>query len=172
MVEGRGIMFMIDASAVLERLTRAFPAAMQQAAVAAGDRIGRKMLDIVEPYVPKDTGLMYSTAQTNIGQSSSGMLSIDGESLGADQMYGVSISYNTPYAEIVYFDESKAHGKAYNEKHGAGLRGEKETARWIEEAFKREGMSMSSLLNDYAEAITVALNAAGAGAGSARRSKR
>lgn len=163
-VDGRGVMLMIDVQDVLDRLTRKFPGAIHKAALAAGDVVGRKMLDIVEPYVPKDTGLMYSTAQTNIGQSASGMLSFEGGGLDDSQMYGVSISYNTPYAEIVYFDEDLRHGKEYNAKYGAGLRGEKETARWIEEAFKQERTSMASLLNDYAVAITSALESAGAGA--------
>lgn len=159
---GAGILFRIDAEQVIANLVQRYPAALAQAARETSDRIGRKMLDIVEPYVPKDTGLLYSSAETNVSQTAGGLVDMaGGEAYPADQMYGVSISYNAPYAELVYFDESKAHGAEYNQKHGTSEKGEKETARWIEKAFAAEGPALQGLLAEYARSISAAMNAAG-----------
>lgn len=159
---GSGIFFRIDARGVIANLTQRYPAAIRQAAIAASDRIGRKMLDIVEPYVPKDTGLLYSSGQTNVEMTAGGMVGMeDATAYPESQMFGVSISYNAPYAEIVYFDETKRHGAEYNRHYGTSEKGEKETARWIEIAFQKERGALSGLIAEYAGAITSALNSVG-----------
>ena len=105
---------------------------------------------------------MYTTAQTNVGQTAGGLVDIDGaEAYPSSQMFGVSISYNTPYAEDVYFDESKLHGAAYNREYGTSEKGEKETARWIEAAFQDRAASVQGLLGDYARIVTASLESAG-----------
>jgi len=157
---GAGVFFRIDASSVLENLTVNYPAAVRRGALAASNLVGRKLLDIVEPYVPKDTGLLYSTSKTNVAQTSGSLVDMeDGEAYPSEQMFGVSISYNAPYAEMVYFDESKRHGSEYNEHYGTSEKGEKETARWIEVAFEKEGAAIGSLLNEYAAMIEGSMNA-------------
>lgn len=159
---GAGIFFRIDADQVIANLTQKYPAALRMAAIEAADRIGRKMLDIVEPYVPKDTGLLYTSGETNVQQTAAGLVDMTGgEAYPSGQMFGVSISYNAPYAEIVYFDEQAAHGKAYNDKHGTSEKGEKETARWIEAAFEHEKGALQGLLFEYSRAITLAIGTAG-----------
>lgn len=147
---------------VLGNLRTSFPAAVKAGLVSAADKVGRKMLDIVEPYVPKDTGLLYTTARTNIDQSSQGFISAaQGVAYSDFEMFGVSISYNAPYAEIVYFNMEHAHGAAYNEKHNVVEKGEKETARWIEVAFGEESVQLRALLDIYAKHVTSAMNQAG-----------
>ena len=147
---------------VMANLTGRFPKAVKDAIVGASDRIGRKMLDIVEPYVPKDTGLLYSTSQTNVDQMSRGWITAaEGIVFDDAERFGVSISYNAPYAEMVYFDTSKRHGEAYNEYHNVMTKGPKETARWIEVAFEKEVVSLRGLLSDYANVVTSALNKVG-----------
>lgn len=159
---GAGIFFRIDADQVIANLTQRYPAALRVAAIEAADRIGRKMLDIVEPYVPKDTGLLYTSGETNVQQTAAGLVDMaGGEAYPSGQMFGVSISYNAPYAEIVYFDEEVAHGKAYNAKHGTSEKGDKETARWIEAAFEHEKGALQGLLFEYSRAITLAIGTAG-----------
>jgi hypothetical protein len=159
---GQGIFFRVDASAVLANLETKFPEAIRTAVAGLSVSIGRKLLDIVEPYVPKDTGLLYSTAATATEQTSGGMVDIaGGEAYPASQMYGVSISYNAPYAEVVYFNEKAAHGEEYNRKHNTSEKGDKETARWIEAAFQNERAAIGGLLREYSNAITAALGAAG-----------
>lgn len=159
---GAGIFFRIDAEQVIANLTQRYPAALRAAAIEAADRIGRKMLDIIEPYVPKDTGLLYTSGETNVQQTAAGLVDMaGGEAYPSGQMFGVSISYNAPYAEIVYFDEEVAHGKAYNAKHGTSEKGDKETARWIEAAFEHEKGALQGLLFEYSRAITLAIGTAG-----------
>lgn len=159
---GRGIFFRIDAEAVVANLIARYPQAMAAAAETAAKTIGDKLLNIVEPYVPKDTGLMYTTAQSNSGQTAGGLVDIEGaEAYPSSQMFGVSISYNTPYAEDVYFDETKRHGAEYNSYYGVNEKGEKETYRWIEAAFKDSAASVQGLLGDYARIVTSSLNAVG-----------
>lgn len=159
---GQGVMFHINAEEVLGNLTSGFPAALKQAAISAADRVGRKLLDIVEPYVPKDTGLLYSTAKTNTDQVAGGMVDLDGGGeYPAGEMFGVSVSYNTPYAEEVYFNEEKRHGKAYNEHYGTSEKDDRETARWIEVAFEKERGAVQGLLAEYAAEITSSLNSVG-----------
>jgi len=159
---GAGIFFRIDADEVIANLVQRYPAALKVAAIEAADRIGRKMLDIVEPYVPKDTGLLYTSGETNVQQTAAGLVDMaGGEAYPSGQMFGVSISYNAPYAEIVYFDEEVAHGKAYNAKHGTSEKGDKETARWIEAAFEHEKGALQGLLFEYSRAITLAIGTAG-----------
>ncbi|OQA04703.1 MAG: hypothetical protein BWY66_02914 [bacterium ADurb.Bin374] len=159
---GQGIMFRIDAEETIAMLVQKYPATLKKAALLASDRIGRKLLDIVEPYVPKDTGLLYSTAKTGIAQTSGGLVDMEGgEAYPSGQMFGVTISYNAPYAEVVYFNENAAHGEEYNRKHGTSEKGEKETARWIEVAFEKEKAATASLMAEYALSIGAALDAAG-----------
>lgn len=160
---GSGIFFRINTTEVIANLTQRYPTAIRQAAINAADRIGRKMLDIVEPYVPKDTGLLYSSGATNVEMTAGGGVDMEnGEAYPSGQMFGVSISYNAPYAEIVYFNEDNAHGARYNAEHGTSEKDERETARWIEVAFQKERGAFSGLLNDYAVSITAAINAVGA----------
>lgn len=159
---GAGIFFRIDAEQVIANLTQKYPAALRAAAIEAADRIGRKMLDIIEPYVPKDTGLLYTSGETNVRQTAAGLVDMaGGEAYPSGQMFGVSVSYNAPYAEMVYFDEEAAHGKAYNAKHGTSEKGDKETARWIEAAFEHEKGALQGLLFEYSREITLAIGKAG-----------
>lgn len=169
---GRGVLFglqlqtriRIDSKMVTENLLNRYPAALRDAIIGASDLVGRKMLDIIEPYVPKDRGYLYQSAGTNVDQTSSSMVNYVGfEGDPTYQAYGVSISYNTPYANVVYFNEENAHGAAYNAKHGVVKKGEKETARWIEVALSKEGVALRSLLGIYAGAITAKLNQTSAG---------
>lgn len=154
---GTGVMFRINADAVIANLTQRYPQALAAAAKSASASVGRKLLDIVEPYVPKDTGLMYTTAQIASDQTADGLVDIDGaEAYPSSQMFGVSISYNTPYAEDVYFDPTKAHGEAYNRKHNTSEKGEKEQFRWIEAAFREESGAIQGLLGEYAQLVTAA----------------
>lgn len=147
---------------VLNNLRGVFPAAIKASLIGAADKVGRKMLDIVEPYVPKDTGFLYTSARSNIDQSSHGFISAaQGVAYSDSEMFGVSISYNAPYAEIVYFNMEHAHGSAYNEKHNVVEKGEKETARWIEVAFGEESVQLRALLDIYAKAVTAGINRAG-----------
>lgn len=149
---------MVDVSRVLLNLNRA-ERAVRNGIIAASDAVGKKMLDIIEPYVPKDKGYMYQSAKTNVDQSANGMISFaNGVPLSDSEMYGVSVSYNTPYAEIVYFDTSKAHGAEYNQKYGVQEKGEKETARWIEVAMEQEQNQFRQLLGIWAQYMTAALN--------------
>lgn len=158
---GRGVIFLIDANTVLQNLTVRYPQILRETAISMSETMGRKLLDIVEPYVPKDTGLLYSTAQTNTSQMVGGQIGLAGSAFPASETFGVSISYNAPYAEIVYFDEDAAHGASYNSTHGVSLKGEKETAKWIEVAFEKETAAIDSLYAEYATAVTSALEKAG-----------
>ena len=72
-------------------------------------------------------------------------------------MFGVTISYNTPYAHEVYFG-SHRHGAEFNEYYGTAEKGEKETARWIEIAFSKEQAGLRAILDDYAKIINAELN--------------
>ena len=88
-----------------------------------------------------------------------GLVDIDGaEPYPSSQMFGVSITYNTPYAEDVYFDPNKAHGAEYNRKHNTSEKGEKEQYRWIEAAFREEGAAVNGLMGEYAQIITAAFD--------------
>ena len=157
-----GVFFRIDAEQLISNLVQKYPAAIRAAVIGASDLIGRKMLDIVEPYVPKDTGQLYMSGQTNVAQTAGGLVDMEGgEAYPSDQMYGVSISYNTAYAQLVYFDKTKAHGAAYNAKHGGGEKDERETYRWVEVALAKEKGALTGLLNEYSSIINTALNAAG-----------
>jgi len=157
-----GIFFRIDTEQVLANLVQKYPAAIRAAVIGAADMIGRKMLDIVEPYVPKDTGRLYMSGETNVEQTAGDFVDLaGGEAYPSDQMYGVSISYNTAYAKLVYFDETKRHGAAYNAEYGTGKKDDRETYRWIEVAFAKEKGALNGLLNDYGTAITAAMNSAG-----------
>lgn len=150
----------VDVSQVLANLSRA-QSAVRQGIVAASDHVGKKMLDIIEPYVPKDKNYMYQSARVNVDQAEAGKLAFaNGMKLSEEEMYGVSISYNTPYAEMVYFDTSKAHGAKYNQKHGVQVKGEKETARWIEVAMQNEANQFRQLLTIWAQYINASLNKA------------
>lgn len=159
---GRGVMFIVDANAVLQNLTVRYPQILRETAISTADEMGRKLLDIVEPYVPKDTGLLYSTAQSNAAQMVGGGIGLVGESpFAPSETFGVTISYNAPYAEEVYFNMDVSHGAAYNRKHGVGIKGEEETARWIEVAFEKESAAIQSLYGEYAVAVNAALERAG-----------
>ena len=150
----------VDVSQVLANLSRA-QSAVRKGIVAASDHVGKKMLDIIEPYVPKDKNYMYQSARVNVDQAEAGKLAFaNGMKLSEEEMYGVSISYNTPYAEMVYFDTSKAHGAKYNQKHGVQEKGEKETARWIEVAMQNEANQFRQLLTIWAQYINASLNKA------------
>lgn len=177
--KGRGVLMAmqlrglitIDGKEVTNRIINQFTPAIKKGIVSASNVVGRKILDIIEPYVPKDRGYMYQSATVNADQaagdamSAGGMMSMaDGAAFPESERLGVSFSYNTPYAEMVYFDETKAHGAEYNAKHGVQEKGEKETARWIEVALQKEELRLRSLLGDYALSVTTALNGAG-GAG-------
>jgi len=159
----------INGREVTNRITQRMIPAVRKGIVAASERVGRKILDIIEPYVPKDRGYMYQSATVNANQASGdngagGIISMaDGTAFPESERLGVSFSYNAPYAEMVYFDESKAHGAQYNQIHGVQEKGEKETARWIEVALQKEEVRLRSLLGDYALAVTTALNSAGGG---------
>ena len=167
-VGGRGVLFSMgmpikinfDTSVVMTNLTSKYPQAIKKAIVNASGTVGRKLLNIVEPYVPKDTGLLYSTATTNVDQTSGGMIDMIGNTAFPDiERYGVSISYNAPYAEIVYFG-SHAHGEEYNSKHKVIEKDSRETARWIEVAFEAQQITLNSLLDIYARHVTAGLNVA------------
>lgn len=167
-VGGRGVLFAMgmpmkidfDTLVVMTNLTLKYPQAIKKAIVNASGTVGRKLLDIVEPYVPKDTGLLYSSATTNVDQTSGGMIDmIDNTAFPDTERYGVSISYNAPYAEIVYFG-SHAHGEEYNRKHGVMEKDSRETARWIEVAFEAQQITLNSLLDIYARHVTAGLNVA------------
>ena len=171
--KGRGVLMSmqlrglitIDGKNVSDRITQRMIPAVRKGIVAASEKVGRKILDLIEPYVPKDREYMYRSAITNSGQAEGGMISMaDGAAFPESERLGVSFSYNTPYAEMVYFDETKAHGAEYNAKHGVQEKGEKETARWIEVALQKEELRLRSLLGDYALSVTTALNSA-SGAG-------
>ena len=157
----RGVSVHIDAERVIQNLSVNFPAAIKRALVANADRIGRKMLDIIEPYVPKDTGLLYSTATSLARMNADGSVSINGAmAYSGAEMYGVTVSYNAPYAELVYNDTSKLHGAAYNAKYGGSQKGEKETAEWIKVAMREEQAAFRSLFMEYSRAIDNAVSAA------------
>ncbi len=165
---GRGILFSMgmpmkinfDTLVVMTNLTLKYPQAIKKAIVNASGTVGRKLLDIVEPYVPKADGLLYSSATTNVDQTSGGMIDmVDNIAFPDTERYGVSISYNAPYAEIVYFG-SHAHGEEYNRKHGVMEKDSRETARWIEVAFEAQQITLNSLLDIYARHVTAGLNIA------------
>lgn len=165
---GRGVMMTmglkprikIDITRIMSSLRTGIPNTLKAGIVSASDEVGRKMLDIIEPYVPKDMGYMYMSAKTNIDQTSNSMVSLgQDKALGTSEMYGVSISYNTPYAEMVYFDETKRHGKEYNQHHGVQEKGQKETARWIEVAIEKETAQFRGILGIWAKHMKGALNA-------------
>ena len=167
-VGGRGVLFAMgmpmkiefDTLVVMTNLTLKYPQAIKKAIVNASGTVGRKLLDIVEPYVPKADGLLYSSATTNIDQTSGGMIDmIDNTAFPDTERYGVSISYNAPYAEIVYFG-SHAHGEEYNRKHGVMEKDSRETARWIEVAFEAQQITLNSLLDIYARHVTAGLKVA------------
>lgn len=159
---GNGIFFRIDAASMITALSTTMPAAIQNGIREASGAIGRKMLDIVEPYVPKDTGLLYSSAETNVDQTAAGLVDMEGgEAYPTSQMFGVSISYNAPYAERVYYDMTKRHGKDYNDAYDTAEKDDRETARWIEVAFQKEKGALQGLLGEYARAITAAMSMVG-----------
>lgn len=167
-VGGRGVMFSMgipvrfefDVLRVMRNLNLTYPGAVKRSVVSASKVVGPKLLDLVEPYVPKDTGLLYSSATTNVDQTSGGMIDmVDNTAFPDMERYGVSISYNAPYAEIVYFG-SHAHGEEYNRKHGVMEKDSRETARWIEVAFEAQQITLNSLLDIYARHVTAGLNVA------------
>lgn len=154
---GTGIVLHIDATQMLDNLTRNFPNAVNNAIAMAKPRIGKMLLDIVEPYVPKDTGFMYSTAEDFTGSP----LDLDSSVGGGSSIYGVSIAYRAPYAEMVYYDESKLHGAAYNAHYGTSEKGELETARWIEVAFQNEASALEGVFEEYGKVIRDTLRKVG-----------
>lgn len=93
----------------------------------ASNRVAKIIMNAVYKYVPKDTGALYRSVR--IEQDS-------GQALGFNT--GVTLTWNTFYAGIVYNDPTKAHGAAYNAIHGAGLRGQYETYRWVDVALNSE----------------------------------
>ena len=146
---GGGLAIRVDATDVIENLTVTFPRNIRTAIAAASDTIGRKLLDIVEPYVPKDTGALYSSGRTEAsGGASFGQLTASGT-----ESFGVTISYNTPYAETVYFNENNAHGTDYNAKYGTSEKGPKETARWVEKAFENEKGALNGLMREFGQLV-------------------
>jgi len=157
---GRGLFIRIDAEEVIQKLLDEIPSKLRWTAARVSQSIGQRLLDIVEPYVPKDTGLLYTTARAETFNVTGGFVDIEGgEAYPSGQTYGVSISYNAPYAEVVYFDQRKLHGAAYNAKYGGG-KGELETARWIDVAFESEGAAIHSLFEEYAAALRAGLQTA------------
>ena len=152
----------IHANNAITQLRSRFPMAVKRGIVAASDLVGRKMLDIIEPYVPKDHGYLYQSAKSNADQGYKGMISFaNGTAFPGSETYGVTISYNTPYAEIVYFGGDR-HGAAYNAAHGTQEKGTQETARWIEVAMSQKPMEFRNLLSIYAIHVTAALNSSSA----------
>jgi hypothetical protein len=148
----------INATKTMSQLHTTFPMAVKRGIVAASDLVGRRMLDIIEPYVPKDRGYLYQSAKSNADQGHKGMISFaNGVAFPGSETYGVTISYNTPYAEIVYFGGDR-HGAVYNAAHGVQEKGELETARWIEVAMSQKPMEFRNLLSIYANHVTAALN--------------
>ena len=93
----------------------------------ASNRVAKIIMNAVYKYVPKDTGALYRSVR--IEQDS-------GQALGFNT--GVTLTWNTFYAGIVYNDPNKAHGAAYNAFYGAGLRGQYETYRWVDVALNSE----------------------------------
>lgn len=154
---GYGIYFRLNTTNIVNALSRHYPQQMIAASKRFAPMIGKKLLDIIEPYVPKDTGLMYTTATEVSGRDISD--SFRGVGSIGDSSFGVAISYNTPYAEMVYYDETKAHGREYNLKHGTNVKGELETARWIEAAFNSpaERVRIRGLMEEYASKVVGAL---------------
>ena len=154
---GYGIYFRLNTTNVVNALSRHYPQQMIAASKRFAPMIGKKLLDIIEPYVPKDTGLMYTTATEVSGRDISD--SFRGVGSIGDSSFGVAISYNTPYAEMVYYDETKAHGREYNLKHNTNVKGELETARWIEAAFNSpaEKVRIRGLMEEYASKVVGAL---------------
>ena len=154
---GYGIYFRLNTTNVVNALSRHYPQQMIAASKRFAPMIGKKLLDIIEPYVPKDTGLMYTTATEVSGRDISD--SFRGVGSIGDSSFGVAISYNTPYAEMVYYDENKAHGREYNLKHNTNVKGDLETARWIEAAFNSpaEKVRIRGLMEEYASKVVGAL---------------
>jgi hypothetical protein len=164
--QGRGLMMGMDLLAkitingerVIANATTVIPRQIKKAIIGASDHVGRKMLDIIEPYVPKCDGYMYMSARTETDRTSRGMVSFaNNVAFSESENMGVTISYNTPYAEMVYFDESKRHGKEYNQHYKVQEKGEKETARWIERAMEAEPMAFRGLLDIYVAHINTSL---------------
>lgn len=154
---GRGVYFRMNAEQVINNLSRHYPKQLLAANKRIAPQIGRKLLDIIEPYVPKDTGLMYTTATETSGRTLSGDINLSSLGAMSGGSFGVAISYNTPYAEMVYYDTTKAHGEAYNIKHNTNIKGKKETARWIEVAFENEWVKTQKLMQEYARKMVDSL---------------
>ena len=130
-------MFVVDEHQLVANLYSRIPQAIVAELKRINPLISKKLLDLIEPYVPKDTGQLYQSAR-----ETSSLLASKGVKFGRtapNSAFTVSISYNTPYAEIVYYDPTKAHGAEYNAKHGGNFRGEKECYRWIEKALSENG---------------------------------
>lgn len=158
---GGGIMFVVDEHQLVANLYSRIPQAIVAELKRINPLISKKLLDLIEPYVPKDTGQLYQSAR-----ETSSLLASKGVKFGRtapNSAFTVSISYNTPYAEIVYYDPTKAHGAEYNAKHGGNFRGEKECYRWIEKALNENGAAVDAIKNCYAIAFNKALNSVSGG---------
>ncbi len=141
----QGIVFNVDTTQVDDAFMNRFPDAIKTAFKNASGKTAKLMLDMIEPYVPKDTGRMYSTAED-----------LSGKTMYDDSFHlvqGATIGYRTPYANLVYFDMNKRHGAEYNAFYGPGLRGEKETARWIEVAITENQGDMDKILQANADEV-------------------
>jgi hypothetical protein len=90
--------------------------------------------------------LLYTTARTKYRSEFTGFISAaQGVAYSDFDMFGVSISYNAPYAEIVYFNMEHAHGSAYNEKHNVVEKGEKENSKMDRSRFWRGKCSVACI---------------------------
>ncbi len=160
-IDPRGVVFNVDISEVQELYMQKFPAAIRGAMREMRPIIAKRMLDIIEPYVPKDTGRMYTSAEDLTAEASEGgVLEMSSSGVIGDEIMGATIAYRAPYAEIVYFDLGghKAHGAEYNAKHGTSEKGDKETARWIEVAFEQERSQIDDVMKEMAGYFRASMN--------------
>ena len=160
-IDPRGVMFNVDISDVQQRFMETYPEAIRGAMREMRPIIAKKLLDIIEPYVPKDTGALYTSAEdlTTAG-AEGGISEISSRGDVGDNIMGATIAYRQPYAEIVYFDLGghKRHGAEYNAHHGTSEKGEKETSRWIEAAFQNEQDQIDGVMKEMAGYFRASMN--------------
>ena len=139
-----GVAMRVDISEVLHVYRRALPEGIHASFSRSKSEITRRLMDIIEPYVPKDTGALYTSAEDLSDAAGLGAVTEE----GGGKISGGVIAYRQPYAEIVYFDLGghKRHGAEYNAHYGTSEKGEKETAKWIEVALQNEGEQIDDLI--------------------------
>jgi len=130
-----------NAVEVLDGLVRKMPLAAQVGANIGMAKAARHVLDIANSkYVPiGETGKLVASGRVVEEGGSTSRLTkatIASREMSPTSSFSVSIVYDAPYAVYVHEDETKRHGKAYNQRYQGkgGWKKPSETSKFLEMA--------------------------------------